>query len=133
MKILFVCKYNRFRSKVAEAYFRKINRNRNIKFSSAGVFKGYPTPKVVVEIGKKLGIKIKKRTKGLREQYLNEFDLFVVVANNIPKCLFNTAKKVIWWSIPDTSQSNKKDIERIMKRIFKRVDELNKELNGKRK
>ena len=30
-KILFVCKFNRFRSKVAEAYFKKINRNRRIK------------------------------------------------------------------------------------------------------
>jgi len=31
MKIPFICKYNRFRSKIAEAYFNKINKNNNPK------------------------------------------------------------------------------------------------------
>ncbi len=30
MNIIFVCKYNRFRSRVAEAYFKKINKDKNI-------------------------------------------------------------------------------------------------------
>ena len=38
--ILFVCKYNRFRSRVAEAYFKKINKNKNISVKSAGIIKG---------------------------------------------------------------------------------------------
>jgi len=37
MKILFVCKYNRFRSQFAEKYFRRINKN--LKVSSAGIIK----------------------------------------------------------------------------------------------
>ena len=36
MKILFICKYNRFRSRVAAAYFKKINKNSKIKVESAG-------------------------------------------------------------------------------------------------
>jgi len=132
MKILFVCKHNRFRSKVAEAYFKKINRNKNIKAASAGIFIGNPVAKSVIEIGKKYGLKINPVSRGLREDYLNEFDLFVIVANNVPECLFNRAKKVIVWKIRDVSQNNKEGIEDIMKKIFKKVDELNKKLEKRK-
>ena len=128
MKILFVCKYNRFRSKVAEAYFRKINKNNKIKVASVGIFKGIPTPEKVINIGKKLGIKISKNTKGLREEYLNEFDIIVVVADNVPKYFFKGAKKVVKWNIPDVSHDDTKNIEKIMKKIFKKVNKLNKRL-----
>jgi len=37
MKILFVCKHNRFRSKVAEAFFNKLKKNKKIKAESAGL------------------------------------------------------------------------------------------------
>jgi len=35
MKILFLCKYNRFRSKVAEAVFNKLNHNNHMSAESA--------------------------------------------------------------------------------------------------
>lgn len=133
MKILFVCKHNRFRSKVAEAYFKKINKNKNIVVTSAGVFFGNPVAKNVIDIGKKYGLKIDLRPRGLREDYLNEFDLFVIVANNVPKSLFNRAKKLIVWKIKDISQNDKKGIEKNIKEIFKRVDKLNKKLKKKLK
>ena len=128
MKILFVCRQNRFRSKVAEAYFRKTNKNKKITADSAGIFKGYPVVKNVLDIGRKFGINIKQGTRGLKEADRKEFDLFVIVANDIPKSLFNAAKKVILWKIPDTSQDNSKRIESIMKQIFRKVDKLNREL-----
>ena len=128
MRILFVCKHNRFRSKVAEAYFKKINKNKNIKVASAGVFKGFPTESVVVKIGKKLGIKLRRKTNGLDEKYVFQMDLVVIVANNVPVSLFKgKVRKIIVWKIPDTNQNNKKMIEIIMKKIFKKVEELNKE------
>jgi protein-tyrosine-phosphatase len=34
MNILFACKHNRLRSKVAEALFRKYNKNKKIKVKS---------------------------------------------------------------------------------------------------
>ena len=53
MNIIFVCKYNRFRSRVAEAYFNKINRNKNIHAYSRGVIRGdYPLDKIK-EVSKK--------------------------------------------------------------------------------
>ena len=128
MKILFVCRQNRFRSKVAEAYFRKINKNKKIKVESAGIFKGYLVVKNVLDIGRKLGINIKQGTRGLKEEDRKTFDIMVIVANDIPKSLFNAAKKVILWRIPDTSQENRKRIEIIMKQIFKKVDKLNRNL-----
>lgn len=131
MKILFVCKHNRFRSKVAEAYFKRINKNKNIQSASAGIFIGNPVAKQVIEIGKKYGLKIDSISRGLREDYLNEFDLFIIVANNVPKFLFNRAEKVIVWKIEDTSQNDKKGIEKIMNQIFKKVDKLNRELKKK--
>ena len=55
MNILFVCRYNRFRSRTAEAYFKKINKNKKIKVKSAGIFKGnYPLSPIQVKTGKKL-------------------------------------------------------------------------------
>ena len=129
-KILFICKWNRFRSKVAEAYFKKTNKNKKITADSAGIFKGYPVVKNVLNIGKKLGINIKQGTRGLKEADRKEFDLFVIVADDIPKSLFNAAKKVILWKIPDTSQDNQKRIGIIMKQIFRKVDKLNKDLKA---
>ena len=40
MKILFICKYNAFRSKVAESYFNKMNKNKKIKAFSRGFIMG---------------------------------------------------------------------------------------------
>ena len=128
LRILFVCKHNRFRSKVAETYFKKINKNKNIQVASAGIFIGNPVAKQVIEIGKKYGLKIDPVSRGLREDYFKEFDLFIIVADNVPKFLFNRAKKVIVWKIKDVSQNDKKGIEKIMEQIFKKVDELNKKL-----
>lgn len=132
MKILFVCKHNRFRGKVAEAYFKKINRDKKIKVMSAGVFKGIPVAKTVINIGKKLGIRINKKTRRLKEGYLSEFDLVVIVANNVPMSLFRGAKKVVKWNIPDSSQNDKKNIKRIMKEIFKKTEELNENLRRRK-
>ena len=133
MKILFVCKHNRFRSKVAEAYFNKINKDKNIKVASAGVFKGFPTEPVVVKIGKKLGIKINRKTKGLDEKSVFQMDLVIIVADNVPAFLFKgKVKKIIVWKIPDTNQDNKKMIKIIMKKIFKKVEELNYELERRK-
>ncbi len=53
INILFVCRYNRFRSRVAEAYFKKINKNFKVK--SAGLFKGRPLSPKTIKEAKKFG------------------------------------------------------------------------------
>lgn len=129
MKILFICKYNRFRSQIAENYFRKINHNKNIHSSSAGIIIGIPVAESVRAIAKKLGFSVNEKPKGIQEKLLKEIDLLVIVANNVPPSLFkNITKKVVVWKIPDTTQDNYKAIEQISRSIMRRVDGLNKSL-----
>ncbi len=133
MKILFVCKYNRFRSQVAEASFRKLNKNKKIKFSSAGMFQGYPIAKVNKTLGKELGIEVKGKPRCISERELVEVDLIVITANNVPKDLFEgRAKKVIVWKIRDCSQNDEKNIRKIMKDIYKKSESLVKLLRNKK-
>lgn len=131
MKILFVCKHNRFRSKVAEAFFNKLNKNKNYKAESAGIFKGFPVSDSVISVGKKLGIRINKNTQGLREEFLSEYDIIIIVANNVPRKIFDDKRrkrKVILWKIPDTNQNNKEQISKISQQIGKKVKDFVKEL-----
>ena len=135
MKILFVCKYNAFRSRVAEEYFNKINKNKKIEVISRGFIMGGKPDKEAAEIPKKLlGINILKRKPlPVKIQELIEADLIVVVANDVPKMMFNYVpvpiyKKLIIWEIKDEQKRNKKNIENIVLKIKDKVNELNKKL-----
>jgi protein-tyrosine-phosphatase len=135
MKIIFVCKHNRFRSKTAEAYFKKINKNKNISVSSGGIIKGIPVAKTVVKVGKELGIRISRKTRCLMEKDLVAADMVIITANDVPATLFKPRfKKVRVWKFPDCSQDDKKTIKKIMKDVMRKVRELNKKLkSGKKK
>jgi protein-tyrosine-phosphatase len=129
MRILFVCKYNRFRSQIAEAYFRKINKNKNISFSSAGVIIGEPIVDVVRQTARKFGFLIRGKPKGIEESLLERTDLVVVVADDVPASLFRTrVKEVFEWNIPDVKKPDREEIETISRQIMEKVDELNKNL-----
>lgn len=133
MKILFICKYNRFRSQIAEAYFKKINKNKNINISSAGIIIGMPIPISVKITAKKLGFSINGKPKGIKEKSLKDIDLMVIVANNVPSLLFKgLVRNIVTWEIPDTTKDNYKEIERISREIIKRVDALVKQLENKK-
>ena len=128
MNILFVCRHNRFRSKVAEAYFKKINKNKNLVAKSAGIFKGrYPLDKTQSKVAKKMGIKIKTKPQAISEDLLAWQDKIIVITNDLPKGLFKYSihnYKVINWKIPDEINGNEKNIEKIIKQIKKKVEEL---------
>ncbi len=136
--ILFVCRHNRFRSKFAEAYFKKINRNKNILVKSAGIFPGeYPLDKTEVKVARKLGVEIKGRPKPVTTDLLNWNDLLVLITNDLPspKKIFNYGKfrnDVIVWKIKDDYGGNERDIENILRRIMERVEWLSKQLGGKK-
>ena len=132
MKILFICKYNRTRSKVAEAYFNKINKNKNIKVASAGVIKGRPTGKKDLILSGKFGLKIKKKTKSVKENDLRKgIDLLIIVANDVPVSLFkNNVKKVIVWKIKDGKYQKK--YEDLYEQIIEKVNALIKKLEKKK-
>ena len=132
MRILFVCKYNRFRSRVAKAYFNKIKRDKKIKAESAGIIKGqYPLSSVQVKIAKEYGLNINGRPKSLNVNQLNSADKIIVVADDIPKIIFNYSKfkdKLIIWRIGDEWNGNIKNNRRIIGQIIKNVERLVKEL-----
>lgn len=132
MNILFICRHNRFRSKIAEAYFKKINKNKKIKIKSAGIFPGsYPLDKLQVKVAKQLGIKIRGKPKPITTKLLSWKELIIAITDDLPKQLFNYGPykaKVIEWKIPDELKSEKKETEKITKQIIKKINELNKKL-----
>ena len=134
-KILFVCKYNRFRSRVAKAYLEKINSN--VQVESAGLIKGMPVNKLQTSIAKKFGLDIQGKPKGLSTKILLWADVVIVVADDVPKKIFNNKKyenKVVVWKIKDSKTDNLREVERIIKEIIVNVTKLNKKLkNGNSK
>lgn len=135
MNILFVCKYNRFRSKVAEAYFKKINKNKFIKTDGAGIFGGwYPLDPIQIKVAKKYNINLKGKPNNLTYQRIKWADLIIISANDVPKRIFKETfvgkRRVIKWWIPDVKNNKTKEYktERIIKLIIKKVDNLNRKL-----
>ena len=137
MNILFLCKWNRFRSKIAEAYFNKISKKSKAK--SAGIIKGQlPLDKYQVEEAKKLGIELKGKTKAMDTKLLKWQDLIIIIEKSIPKTLFenkvqNTAlkrkkTKVIKWNIPDVEFDDRRLCRKAIKTIMKKVEELVKKV-----
>jgi len=136
MKILFICKYNAFRSRVAEEYFKKINKSKNVHvLGSRGIIMGGQSDKAQQEVSKKiLEININERTpRPLAIKDMKEADKIIVVANDIPKIIFNywnapIMKKVVIWKIKDEQKRNKKNIRKIVLAIKRKVDKLDKKL-----
>ena len=143
MNILFVCKHNVFRSKVAEAYFRKVNKNKEINVNSAGIIK----VDVISEVEKKLirlqrkiakefGINIKNGSRQLNVSLLKKQDIIFIVADDVSKKIFNSKfylkpkLKIIVWKIPDVKgeKNDKEIIKNSIKTIIKNVDKLVEEL-----
>lgn len=127
--ILFVCKHNVFRSKVAEAFFNKYNKNPNNKAKSAGLIGGLlPLSKKEVAGAKKFGIKLAGKPKSLTSDLILWQNVIIVVADNVPKSIFqenkNHGKDLIVWKIEDNHDGNEKEIERIIESIEKRVENL---------
>lgn len=131
--ILFVCRHNRFRSKIAEAYFKKINKNPSIIVKSAGLIKGsYPLDKEEVKVAKKLKIKLSGKPNPLSMNDLKETDILVIVADNVPKKIFDYnhhKRKIIIWRIKDVNGNESKTlIEKRIKEIMNKVNIFNKKL-----
>jgi len=136
INILFVCRYNRFRSRVALAYFNKVNKNKNVKAKSAGLIKGNPLSPFTIGVAKELGLDIKGKTQGLSSKLMAWQNVTVMVADDVPPQVFDKnkryGKKVIVWKIKDIAENNKLAIKKIIKSIMVRVDILNRQLENKK-
>jgi len=123
-RILFICKYNRFRSKIAEALFNKLNKNNNFKTKSAGVIKGSLIDEVQRKVGKRLGVRIKGNPHGISTKLLRLSNIIIIVADDVPLSLFKGSrkygKKLMVWKIPDSKSDDEKEIEKIIILIIAR-------------
>lgn len=125
MKILFVCKHNRFRSKVAESIFDKLNKNSKISCESAGLMiddlRDYIANNVL-EIMNQKGYEIKIGSKQIDKNEINNFDKIIIVANNVDDNYFYNFKgNIIQWDIEDCDENNKNKILDIINKIEKNV------------
>lgn len=120
-KVLFVCKHNIFRSKVAEAFFKKLNKNPNYYAESAGLIRwdyadtkddlGFIAEK---KVAKKFGIDLKGNARSITSGLLRDASILVIVANNVPSKFFSGYikeklfnGKIIVWKIRDVSETDK--------------------------
>jgi protein-tyrosine-phosphatase len=138
MRILFVCKYNAFRSRIAEEYFNKINKNKRITAISRGfIYGGDADIEQQILAKELLGVNIAKRNPlQITLEDMKNSDMIIVVANDIPRRMFDYKsykfiKKVRFWKIKDEQYKDKKNIKRIMFGIKRRVDKLNRKLSKK--
>ncbi|MBM3247154.1 hypothetical protein FJZ17_01265 [Candidatus Pacearchaeota archaeon] len=136
--ILFICKHNRFRSRVAEAYFNKLQAElgkKKIKTLGAGLIAGsYPLDKREVIAARNQGIKLEGKPQTLTLAKVLWADLTIIVADDIPSKLFDYYrnqyhKKIIVWKIPDIKPGDGvKEAEIIVKKIMNKIRGLVREL-----
>jgi len=132
--ILFICKHNRFRSKVAEALFKKYAKEKRLRISvkSAGTFPDFlPVAKDVIKSLEEFGVKkINRKPQRINKELIKNSDLIVIVADNVKKKDLGDlrGKKVVRWKISDTNQfdyngilERVKDIDNRVKRLAKRL------------
>lgn len=136
MKLLFVCKHNRFRSKVAEAIFNKQNKNKDIYSESRGFFMDGHRPYIsenVIKVMKEKGYSVGGTPKQADLNSINNYDLIVVAANNLDIELLREKfkGKIIKWEIPDCDESEVDRIKEIINMIEEKVKELIKILGKK--
>ncbi len=128
-RILFVCKYNRFRSRVAAEYFKKLDKNKKFEVSSAGLIKGEPVNSVAAKTAREFGLNIHGKTRGLSSELLKKQDRVVIVADDVPsEVLKDHCRKIIVLKVKDTKVINARILRQIIKEIIKKVDDLNKRL-----
>ena len=140
-KVLFVCKHNMFRSRVAEEFFNKYNKNNKWIADSAGIIrwdsKNLKKDKEYIAertAAKEAGINIYPKPRSLDSSLLNHTKVVIIVANDVPRVVFNDKSfngKVKIWKIRDVLPKDKnklasarKSVEEIKKKIIKFVENL---------
>ncbi|MCX6742097.1 MAG: hypothetical protein NTX24_02900 [Candidatus Pacearchaeota archaeon] len=131
MKFLFVCKHNRFRSRVASAYYNRLNRKTKNGAISAGIYLDNSSlDKNEVKISKSFGIDIRGKPRKVNEKMLKWQNLIIIVADDVKKSQIKNYKnyKIIIWKIKDVDNTKnvKLAIKETIKEIIKRVDTFNK-------
>ncbi|MBW2967658.1 low molecular weight phosphatase family protein [Candidatus Woesearchaeota archaeon] len=133
MNILFICRYNKFRSKIAEAFFNKHYKGTKHKAKSAGIIRGSPVDDEIRACAKRNGVKVSGGSYGIDVPILRWHDMMVIVAEGIPKELFakderRFGRKLRHWKIPDIHGHDDAGRDRTAKEIEKKVKRLISEI-----
>jgi protein-tyrosine-phosphatase len=134
MNIIFICKHNVFRSRVAEFYFKKLNKNPKNRAISGGLIVGTDNNLGQKQAFKELNIKMLSKPKNISAELLKKQDIIVIVANDIPNKVFdnkNYVKKLIKWNIKDVTNNNIKEARKVVNLIKNRVLSLIQDLEKK--
>ena len=137
--ILFVCKFNLFRSKVAETYFNRMNKNKDFCAESAGI----------IEVTRPLSEGEKERNRYIKQEYglsfnpqsrtvtydlLNSADQIIIVAEDVPKKALEHhrwSNKIMAWKIPDEHTGDKRNVNKSLKPLIRKLDLFISKLNKK--
>ena len=130
-KVLFICKYNRFRSKIAEARLKKINDSVSVR--SRGIIEGRMNRnKHETEIPLRFGLKIKTQPNGVKYSDLEWAEYVVITANNVPKELFKSHRlkyKIIQWDIDDVYPDTPiREIEKVVEKVIKNTNAFSEKI-----
>ena len=122
MNILFICKHNRFRSKIAESIFNKLNKNWSNESKSAGIIPGsYPLDKTEVQAAKELDIKLERKPRVIEEELLKWSNILIVVADDVPKETCSKyekeGRKIEFWDVEDLKVDDKEKAKGIILKI----------------
>jgi protein-tyrosine-phosphatase len=125
MKILFICKHNILRSRIAEEYFKKINKDNSIKVESAGVKKeGTPLYEIEKEVAKEFELDLSTKRKIVNQELLDTQDLVILVADNVDPDSIKANKLIIWKIEDGNKEFGKERVRKIFSGIIKKVDSL---------
>ncbi len=130
-KILFVCRHNRFRSKVAEAFFIKFSKGK-FEVKSMGLKKDLTHDYVAKSVhdalmDKKVQVK-DENAREISEELIDWADKIVIVADNVPLDIFPKEKTEVW-KISDCSEYDIDCVNRTVGEIEEKVKEFAKRLN----
>ena len=134
MNILFVDMHNKFRSKIAEAIFKKLAGDK-IGAKSCGLVLDFMRPFVCQNVHialNELGYRIDNEQP--RHLYRHDFewaDKIFITMKEFPSDVFKgVEEKVEIWQIESADEMEKEKIRRITKEIEEKVKELVKDLDS---
>lgn len=133
--LLFVCRYNRFRSVLAHAFFTKYNTNKQIIVKSAAPIKGRHFSQEVKQLAREFQLTLKNKPEGLTSDLMAWQDITIIVADDVSETLFDKnkaeGKHVIVWGIQDTATGSLEEMRLIAQQIEQKVIQLVAELSHK--
>jgi protein-tyrosine-phosphatase len=125
MNILFICKHNRFRSKVAEALFKKYAPKYNVKSAGIELDVGFPyVASAVKKVLKEYGVKrVEDKPQLINPKIIKWADKIIVIADDVALDKFPEDKTEVW-PIQDCHQDDEEGIRVRVKDIYDRVRKI---------